>query len=111
MVGKVVEAEAALQKRLSKIQGGLQKRIDGVDSHTRFLMKYQQSSIDKLSKRLKGVEKMLQASLSKGAEDEELAGVPEAERLERQQLKKRKGEILAALNAQTAGQTLTIDSV
>ena len=46
-----------------------------------------------------------------GEEDEELAGLPEAERLERQQLKKRKGEILAALNAQTAGQTLTIDSV
>lgn len=100
-----------MQKRLGKIQGALQKRIDGVDGHTRFLMKYQQNSIDRLSKRLRGVEKMLQAALNKGAEEEELQGVPEEERLERQQLKKRKGEILAALNAQTAGQTLTIDSV
>jgi len=69
---RVGEAEANLQKKLDKIRGAMVKRIDGVDSHTRFLMKYQQNSIERLSKRLRGVEKMLGAALSKGAEDEEL---------------------------------------
>lgn len=41
VVGKVNEAERSLQKALTKISCGMQKRIDGVDTHTRFLMKYQ----------------------------------------------------------------------
>ena len=72
MERRVGEAEANLQKKLDKIRGAMVKRIDGVDSHTRFLMKYQQNSIERLSKRLRGVEKMLRVALSKGAEDEEL---------------------------------------
>jgi hypothetical protein len=74
-------------------------------------MKYQQNAIEKVSKRLKQVERLVKSALTKEEEEEGLQGLPEEERLERQQLKKRKGELLKALNAQTSGQTLTIDKV
>ena len=94
-------------KRMSRLQGFVQKRVDSVDMNTRFLLKHQQMSIEGVNRKLKTVEKLIKV-LGEKKEDE---NVPEEEKLEAQNLAKKKNQLMQALNAQTSGQQLTVDKV
>ena len=67
-------------KRMNRLQGFIQKRVDSVDMNTRFLLKHQQMSIEGVNRKLKNVEKLLKDLSEKKDEDE---NIPEVEKLER----------------------------
>lgn len=58
VIDTVKEAESTITKRLTRLQDFVQKRVDGVDGNTRFLLKYQQMSIEAITRRIKHLDKM-----------------------------------------------------
>jgi len=101
VVYKVKEAEVAILKKIGRLQNFVTKRIDSVDSNTRFLLKYQQRSIETVTKKIKSVEKMFKQSMEQN--DEEMADMTEDEKQQFAETKKKKNEILKMLNSQTSG--------
>jgi hypothetical protein len=94
-------------------QGTLAKRIEGIDNNTRFLLKYQEHAIGNISKKVKGLEKLFKSVFLKEASPEEKIeeNMTESEKLELAQIRRKKKDILNALNLQTSGQSLSIDSI
>lgn len=41
VVDKLKEAETFIVRKIHRLQGFIQKRVEGVDNNTRFLLKYQ----------------------------------------------------------------------
>jgi len=64
-------------------------------------LKYQQISIESVTRRIKALEKSFKNALETSAEDDE--DLNEDEKMMKQELKKRKSEILKLLNSQTIG--------
>lgn len=71
--------------------------MDSVDGNTRFLLKYQQISIEGVTRRIKGLEKMFKATTE--VEQEDLAHLDEEQKELLMQQKKKKNEILHMLNS------------
>ena len=69
MVDQVKEAETVITKKLARLQDFVQKRVDSVDNNTRFLLKYQQISIESVTKRVKGLDKMFKQTTEEVDED------------------------------------------
>ena len=69
MVDQVKEAESVITKKLARLQTFVQKSVDSVDNNTRFLLKYQQISIESVTKRVKGLDKMFKQTTEEVDED------------------------------------------
>ena len=97
VVDQVKEAETVITKKLARLQDFVQKRVDSVDNNTRFLLKYQQISIESVTKRVKGLDKMFKQTTEEVDEDFEQLNDEQKEVLLQQ--KKKKNEILQMLNS------------
>lgn len=110
VVDKVKDTENILSKKINRLQSFMQKRIDGVDLNTRFLLKFQQLSIENATKKIKSLEKTFKLAFEK-ADDEEDALLTDEQKLEKVKMTQKKNTIIQALNVQSSGQTLTIEAV
>ena len=110
VVDKVKETENILSKKINRLQSFMQKRIDGVDLNTRFLLKFQQLSIENATKKIKSLEKIFKQAFEK-AENEEDANLTDEQKLLKVKTAQKKNTLIQALNTQTSGQTLTIEAV
>ena len=109
VVDQCKETETTIVKRLERLQDFVGKRVDSVDTNTRFLLKYQQMSIETVTKRVKSLDTMFKETIEEV--DEEFQNLTDEQKEVLNQQKKKKNEILQMLNSQTSGQTLTIDKV
>ena len=109
VVDQCKETETTIVKRLERLQDFVGKRVDSVDTNTRFLLKYQQMSIETVTKRVKSLDKMFKETIEEV--DQEYQDLTDEQKEVLKQQKKKKNEILQLLNSQTSGQTLTIDKV
>ena len=55
----IKESEEAILKRINRNQGSVQKRMDSVDTNTRFLLKYQDIAIKGVSRKVRNLEKLI----------------------------------------------------
>ena len=78
--------------------------------NTSFLLKYQQISIEQVTRRIKNLEKMFKHAIE-SANEEDDSKLNDEQKLLAKESTKRKNEILKMLNTQTMGQTLTVDKV
>ena len=69
VVDQVKETETTIVKRLARLQDFVQKRVDSVDTNTRFLLKYQQMSIETVTKRVKGLDNMFKQTIEEVDEE------------------------------------------
>lgn len=78
--------------------------------NTSFLLKYQQISIESVTRRIKNLEKMFKQAIENANEDDD-SKLNDEQKIMIKETNKRKNEILNLLNTQTMGQTLTVDKV
>lgn len=69
VVEQIQDDGQGLIKQMSKLQNIMLKRIDQIDTNTRYLLKFQFDSITKVSKKLKNVDKMLMEELKRKPEE------------------------------------------
>lgn len=70
VLDKVKDSEQSLAKKLMRLQHFIQKRVDSVDNNTSFLLKYQQISIESVTRRIKNLEKVFKQAMEQAADDE-----------------------------------------
>lgn len=97
VVDKVKDTENILGKKINRLQSFMQKRIDGVDLNTRFLLKFQQMSIENATKKIKSLEKIFKQAFEKADNDED-ANLTDEQKLEKVKLTQKKNTIIQALN-------------
>lgn len=87
--------------------------MDSVDLNTRFLLDYQQKTVDKVLKKIKDFEQRASAHLNQSDDEDDEDGQPMSpeKKQENKMIKSKKAELLKAMNKQTSDQSLTIDSV
>ena len=93
---KVKDTENILGKKINRLQSFMQKRIDGVDLNTRFLLKFQQMSIENATKKIKSLEKIFKQAFEKADNDED-ANLTDEQKLEKVKLTQKKNTIIQAL--------------
>ena len=111
--GAIDEVEIELQKKIGKVQSTIHKRVDSVDLNTRFLLDYQQKTVDKVLKKIKEFENKANDHFHQSDEEDDEDGQPMSpeKKQENKLVKSKKAELLKAMNKQTSDQSLTIDSV
>ena len=91
VVDQCKETETTIVKRLERLQDFVGKRVDSVDTNTRFLLKYQQMSIETVTKRVKSLDTMFKETIQEV--DEEFQNLTDEQKEVLNQQKKKKNEI------------------
>ena len=58
VVDTVKVTESAIVKKIHRLQGFIQKGVEGVDNNSRFLLKYQGLSIEGVNRKIKVLENL-----------------------------------------------------
>ena len=69
-------------KKMNRFQNFVSRRIDSVDTNTRFLLKYQEISIQNISKKVKNLEKLFKQTFLKETTENVEENLTEVEKLE-----------------------------
>ena len=69
-------------KKMNRFQNFVSRRIDSVDTNTRFLLKYQEISIQNISKKVKNLEKLFKQTFLKETTENVDENLTEVEKLE-----------------------------
>lgn len=111
--GAIDEVEAELQKKIGRVQSTIHKRVDSVDLNTRFLLDYQQKTVDKVLRKIKEFESRAHDFFHQSDEEDDEDGQPMSpeKKQENKLIKNKKAELLKAMNKQTSDRSLTIESV
>lgn len=67
---------------MNRFQNFVSRRIDSVDTNTRFLLKYQEISIQNISKKVKNLEKLFKQTFLKETTENVEENLTEVEKLE-----------------------------
>jgi hypothetical protein len=72
VISTIKDTENVLNKKMTRIQNTVHKRIDTVDVNTRFLLAHQQSAIETVIRKIKKFESIYVENACKSAEEQEM---------------------------------------
>ena len=110
-VDSIAVVKDKVLKLSEKVQSTINKRLDSVDVNTRFLIGYQQKSVEKVINKLDHFEGLFEDQFVNVDDIETNPDMTTEQKLELKTMRKKKAEIMKAMNVQTQGQMLTVDAI
>ena len=110
-VDSIAVVKDKVLKLSEKVQSTINKRLDSVDVNTRFLIGYQQKSVEKVINKLDHFEALFEDQFVNVDDIETNPDMTTEQKLELKTMRKKKAEIMKAMNVQTQGQMLTVDAI
>ena len=93
---------------MTKLQASISKRLESVDTNTRFLLTGQKTAVQGIIRKVKTFNKLYTDTVVGEKEDAEMT--PE-QKLEKKQRNKKMADIMKNLNKQTSSQKLTVSTI